>query len=198
MSCTGVLQKVLESQPNAMSHEEATELASNVQAGCHGLILLPYLSGERTPNWPLSFGALLNINATNISLILTTPGLIYRAALEGISYAIKLSLEEMKQTGFTISSHLLVVGGGSKNKLWRQILSDVLNLKLQFPREMESAALGAAFQVGAVIENEEVDEYVKRQCIDLEENIVYPNEDLVEVYKYGYEKFKIYSKRLFN
>ena len=47
---------------------------------------------------------------------------------------------------------LLVVGGGSHNQLWRQMLADVLDMELHFPKEKESAALGAAFQVGAAVE----------------------------------------------
>ena len=203
MSCTAILQSVLESSsPNntSITHEEATNLASKIQPGCHDLILLPYLNGERTPNWPLSFGALLNINANNISLISTkSPGLLYRAALEGISMAIKLSLEEMEQTGFIISSSLLVVGGGSKNILWRHILSDVLNLTLQFPKELESAALGAAFQVGAAVDDiQDVEKYVLKQKIDLEDCVISPNMDNVDIYKKGYDKFKSFAKRLFD
>lgn len=42
-----------------------------------------------------------------------------------------------------------LVGGGSKNPLWRQIVADALQLPLQLPLEPEAAALGAALQVSA-------------------------------------------------
>lgn len=43
-----------------------------------------------------------------------------------------------------------MVGGGSKNALWRRVLADAFQLPLRFPVEPESAALGAALQVGGV------------------------------------------------
>ena len=62
MNCTGVLNSVLESWCNpskekpSISHEEATNLAKASPPGCNGLTFLPYLGGERTPNWPHARG----------------------------------------------------------------------------------------------------------------------------------------------
>jgi xylulokinase len=44
-----------------MSHEQLTELAESEPAGCCGLTFLPYLVGERTPNWPQATGSLLGL-----------------------------------------------------------------------------------------------------------------------------------------
>ena len=59
LNCTRVAEEVREAF--GMSREEITQLAAKEPAGCHGLLLLPYLVGERTPNWPQSTGALLGI-----------------------------------------------------------------------------------------------------------------------------------------
>ena len=48
------------------------------------------------------------------------------------------------------ASEIRVVGGGSKNRLWRRIIADSFQLPLKFPTEPESAALGAALQAAAV------------------------------------------------
>lgn len=66
-----------------MDHATITELAEQEEPGCEGVNFLPYLTGERTPNWPSSYGALTGLRAGHIR-----PGLIYRAALEGATYSL--------------------------------------------------------------------------------------------------------------
>lgn len=208
MSCTGVLNSVLENwcstSPDALlSHEEATKLAEVVPPGCNGLTFLPYLGGERTPNLPHAYGALLGVNAKNISCMSGgSPGVIYRAAMEGITFLLKEALNEMRKScgdGFN-PNQLLVVGGGSKNKFWRQMISDVLDLELKFPLEPESAALGAAFQAGAAASGIKVDSYVLKQRVTMEEDVVKPteNEKVKQLYKDAFERFSMSTKKLFN
>lgn len=55
---------------------------------------------------------------------------------------------------------LRVVGGGSKNRLWRRIIADAFQLPLRFPAEPESAALGGALQAAAVCAGDPVADYV--------------------------------------
>jgi xylulokinase len=59
LNCTRVPEEVR--QAWGLSQEEATRLAAQEPAGCEGLLLLPYLVGERTPNWPHSSGAILGL-----------------------------------------------------------------------------------------------------------------------------------------
>ena len=59
------------------------------------------------------------------------------------------------------AKELRVVGGGSKNRLWRRIIADSFQLPLVFPTEPESAALGAALQAAAVQSGVPVAEFVK-------------------------------------
>lgn len=155
MSCTGILHDILSpfspsnEQNNKLGHDEVTDLAYEVPPGCHGLVFIPFLKGERTPNWPHSKGSLINITSDNIKY-LTNPGVMYRAALEGVAYTLKMAFEEMKMTespsfeeelektnnnnNDDLSSAIMVVGGGSKNPLWRQILSDVSKFQEYFQR----------------------------------------------------------------
>ena len=60
-------------------------------------------------------------------------------------------------------SELRVVGGGSKNRLWRRIVADAFQLPLRFPAEPEAAALGAAMQAAAVHAGVPVAEFVESQ-----------------------------------
>jgi len=64
-----------------LDHAEITELASKEQPGADGVNFLPYLTGERSPNWPDSYGVLTGLRPGSLN-----PGRLYRAALEGATY----------------------------------------------------------------------------------------------------------------
>jgi len=231
MSCTGVLNSVLEhwcSTPththsdtntietnnNSMTHNEATTLAETIPAGCNGITFLPFLGAERTPNWPNSTGALLGLTHHNMRDS-QSPGLLYRAAMEGITYLLAEALDQMRHScgeqgndnkdgssgipsGFRPTS-LLVVGGGSKNHLWRQMIADVLGMELRFPLEVESAALGAAFQAGAAAAKVSVGEYVEGRNVEMEDIVVRPTKDeyVLELYRDGRRRYKEFSTKLY-
>lgn len=65
----------------------------------------------------------------------------------------------MQKLGVT-ASELRIVGGGSKNPVWRQIIADSFQLPLRFPTEPESAALGGALQAAAVFNQATVSDYI--------------------------------------
>ena len=228
ISCTAVLQSVLESFFNksgdggkTWSHDDATELALQYPPGCYGITFLPYLSpGERTPDWPHAKGAILGLTAQNMEMATsgrdggasgggpTNPmaGLIYRAAMEGITYLLAEALETMKLAceGFQLKS-LLVVGGGSQNMLWRQMLADVLNVELRFPLESESAALGAAFQAAAAVEASTQEglmlrDFVLSQPIEMEDAVVSPttDEETRSLYQNGRRQYCDLANRLYD
>ena len=105
--------------------------------------------------------------------------------------------------GFKLKS-LLVVGGGSRNRLWRQILADVMQVELRFPTEKESAALGAALQAGAAIHasrglNCSIEDYVVQQPIAMEEDVVTPttDEETLRMYLDGRKAYCSFSAKLF-
>ena len=69
------------------------------------------------------------------------------------------------------AKELRVVGGGSKNRLWRRIIADAFQLPLRFPAEPESAALGGALQAAAVCAGVPVAEYVAQNEPPCEEEV---------------------------
>ena len=217
MSCTGILNSVLENlcgsgndhgngnengNGKTLTHSEATARAEKVPVGCHGLTFLPYLGGERTPNWPDATGALLGLNPQNMTWIgKDRVGIMYRVAMEGITYLLADAMDQIREScgeGFRPTS-LYVVGGGSKNTFWRQMLADVLGLELLFPMEPESAALGAAFQAGAVANGVTVETFVRGQNVELEDEVVKPTEDeeTLNSYRDGLERYRTWSRSLF-
>jgi hypothetical protein len=66
-----------------LDHDTITALAEQEQAGSAGVNFLPFLTGERTPNWPHSFGVLTGLRPGSVR-----PGLLYRAALEGATFSL--------------------------------------------------------------------------------------------------------------
>ena len=113
-NCTSCINEVAEAF--GMSHDELTALAEREPAGCHGVTFLPYLTGERTPNWPHATGALLGLGPGGLR-----PGRVYRAAMEGVCFAMLAGYKRMQALGMH-ASELRLVGGGSSNRLWRRII----------------------------------------------------------------------------
>ncbi len=95
--------------------------ASKVPPGSDGLIILPYIAGERSPIW--------NANARGVifGLYLThRRAHIIRAILESVAYGLRHSMEIAEKGGVRIEE-LRATGGGSKSDLWLQIKADVFN-----------------------------------------------------------------------
>lgn len=137
-NCTTVVDDVR--QQCGQSHAELSQAAAKVAAGSNGLLYLPYLTGERTPNWPHACGVLYGIRGGQLN-----PATMYRAALEGASYALAGGLHALRSQGMQIDQ-IRLVGGGAGNPLWRQILADIFQLPITISAETEAAALGGAFQ----------------------------------------------------
>ena len=126
--------------PNA--YTALADLAAGVPPGSGGLVCLPFFSGERTPiNDPLARGVYAGLDLTH------TRAHLYRAALEGTAYGVRHNLEVMSELG-AAPERLVAVGGGAKNPLWLQIVSDVCGVPQVVPDRTIGAALGDAFLAG--------------------------------------------------
>jgi xylulokinase len=121
---------------------ELLTAAARVPAGSDGLIFLPYLRGERTPHFdPAARGALVGLRVNH------GPAELTRAVLEGVAYALAEGLDLMHGVGVEPTSG--VVAGGGVNRLWQQIIADVLNLPVALGATEHGSARGAAL-LGAV------------------------------------------------
>lgn len=116
--------------------------AATSPPGAHGLLFLPYMSGERSPIW--------NPNARGVLFGLTLSHQrndILRAVLEGGAYAVRDNLEVFHSRGLTLQE-LRITGGGAESPLWRQIMADVLGHPLHRVSIHETATFGAAILAG--------------------------------------------------
>ena len=114
-----------------------------VAPGSDGLIVLPYLSGERTPLWnPNARGMVFGLSFSH------TRGHWVRAMMEGGVYAVYHCLRIMQENHLEIKSPILVSEGGSKSALWRQIASDIMNVELSYMKEAKGAPMGNVINAG--------------------------------------------------
>lgn len=111
--------------------------------GADGLIALPYFMGERTPIW--------DENAAGVLFGLTlshTRAHIYRAVLESVAYSLRHIMESMTDTSSGVSK-IVLVGGGARSGLWKEIFADVTGLPVCTPVQDVEAPLGDAFLAAA-------------------------------------------------
>src|SRR5277367_1457280 len=117
-----------------------------VSSGADGLLFLPYLQGERTPNLPGGTGVFHGLTPRTM-----TPAHMARATMEGVTLGLLYGLHRMRTLGIT-PTEIRLTGGGSKSVIWRQICADVFGCRVVTLAEAEGAALGSAIQALAAAE----------------------------------------------
>ena len=123
-----------------MTHEQFAIAASRAPAGSDGLLLLPYLEGERTPNVPDGTGVYFGVNNRTF-----TASHFSRAAMEGVTLGMNFGLRRLAQLGVE-PTQIRATGGGSRSRVWRQIMADVFDAEVVTLKVGEGAAYGAALQ----------------------------------------------------
>ncbi|QKW15941.1 xylulokinase [Verrucosispora sp. NA02020] len=120
--------------------DELAELALSAPPGADGLVLVPYLEGERTPNRPLATGAV-----HGLTLGTSTPAHLARAAVEGLLCALADGLDALAAHGATVR-RVILVGGGARSAAVRRIAAQVFGSPVVVPPPGEYVADGAARQ----------------------------------------------------
>ena len=139
-----------------LSREDALDLIITAPPGAGGLLLMPYLAGERTPNLPEATGSITGLTAENAN-----PRCIVRAALDGVAAGLAYAVEVLAGLGIA-APEVTLVGGGSQHVAWRQAIADATGLPVVVRGGGEHAARGAAVQALAVARGEAIDEIVRR------------------------------------
>jgi xylulokinase len=123
-----------------LDHAAFERAAAKAPAGCDGLVLLPYLEGERTPNVPDGTGVFFGVRPKTF----TAPHFA-RAAMEGVTLGLNYGVRRLAGLGVS-ATQIRATGGGAQSKLWRQIMADVFNAEVVTLKVGEGAAYGAALQ----------------------------------------------------
>lgn len=127
-----------------VDHDTLSAYALQAPAGADGLVLVPYLEGERTPNRPLATGAV-----HGLTLRTATPAHVARAAVEGMLCALADGLDAMLAHG-AVARRVILVGGGAASSAVRRIAPQVFGCPVLVPPPGEYVADGAARQAAWV------------------------------------------------
>lgn len=123
-----------------ISFEEFSRLALSANFGADGLMFLPHLDGERTPNRPNAKGQLQNISHSNF-----TAANICRASIEGVMASMAYATQALLDLGHTFE-RIILIGGAARNPAVQQIAADLFAHEIVVPAESEYVADGAAKQ----------------------------------------------------
>ena len=154
LNCTRVVDSV--SAMVGLLREDALARAAAAPPGADGLLLMPYLAGERTPNLPQATGSIAGLTAEN-----ATPDSMVRAALDGVAAGLAYAVEVLSRLGIA-APEITLVGGGSQHPAWRQAIADATGLPVIVRGGGEHAARGAAMQAMAIARREPLDLVVAR------------------------------------
>lgn len=151
--------------------------------GENHVYFLPYLMGERSPhNNPNARGTFVGMTMDTGRTEMT------QAVLEGVAFALRDSLEVAKSLGIRIE-RTKICGGGAKSPLWRRIIANVMNLKVDILESEEGPAMGgamlAAVACGAYASVEEIAEKLVHVVDTVE-----PEPEIAAKYEARYAQFK--------
>ncbi|MFE7195025.1 xylulokinase [Microbacterium oxydans] len=128
-----------------VDHDELGRLALSAPPGAHGLNLVPYFEGERTPNLPDATATL-----TGMTLASTTRENLARAAVEGMLSGLDAGLDALRGAGVPLRRALLI-GGGAQSTAVREIAPQIFGIPVEVPPAGEYVALGAAHQAAGLL-----------------------------------------------
>ncbi len=161
----------------------AAEQANITKLGENQVFYLPYLMGERSPhNNPDARAMFIGMTMDTAREDMT------QAVLEGVTFGLRDSLEVAKSLGIKIE-RTKICGGGAKSPLWKKILANIMNLKVDVIESEEGPALGGAM-LAAVGCGEYPDvETIAKKVVKVVDTVE-PEPELVAKYEERYQKFK--------
>ena len=161
----------------------AAEQKSIEKLGENHVFFLPYLMGERSPiNDPMARATFTGITMD------TTRADMTQAVLEGVAFALRDSFEVARSLGVDIKRSK-ICGGGAKSPLWKKIVANVLNIKIDVIESEEGPALGGAM-LAAVANGEYASVQAAADAIVKIVDTVEPDPELVAKYEARYQEFK--------
>ena len=159
------------------------EGAKDIPIGADGLIFHPYLNGELTPYAdPTLCGSFTGVRATHTRAHFT------RAVLEGVAYSLLDSKLYLDSLGIPHNTVATAIGGGTKGRLWREMISDALGIALKTTESADSS-LGSAMLAGIAMGVFKSPEDAVEKCVK-EVDITYPNPENTEKYRKVFETYK--------
>ncbi|KRF21833.1 xylulokinase [Phycicoccus sp. Soil803] len=147
LTCTLNASRVLDATARVLGvdHDGLSALALAAEPGAHGLVHVPYLEGERTPNLPTATGSLHGMTLASM-----TRENLARAAVEGMLCLMADGIEALRHQGVAVE-RVTLVGGAARSTAVRMIAPSILGVPVVVPDPGEYVADGAAKQAAWVL-----------------------------------------------
>ena len=171
------MDEILKTKEYAKEQEQICKLGEN------NVFYLPYLMGERSPhNDPKA-------RATFIGMTMdTTREDMTQAVLEGVAFGLRDSLEVARSLGIQIE-RTKICGGGAKSPLWKKIVANVMNLKVDVIESEEGPGYGGAILAAVGCKEFASVEEATEKLVKIVDTVE-PDAELVAKYEERYQKFK--------
>jgi len=171
------MEEILKTKDFAKEQNNIDNLGENK------VFFLPYLMGERSPhNDPDAAGTFIGMRMDTKREDMTL------AVFEGVTFALRDSLEVARSLGIKIEK-TMICGGGAKSPLWKRLVANILNVEVDVPMSEEGPGFGAAILAAVGCGEYESVEKAAKSIIKIKEKIK-PEADLVVKYEEKYQKFK--------
>ena len=171
------MEEILKTKDFAKEQKNIDNLGEN------NVFFLPYLMGERSPhNDPDAAGTFIGMRMDTKREDMTL------AVFEGVTFALRDSLEVARSLGIKIEK-TMICGGGAKSPLWKRLVANILNVEVDVPMSEEGPGFGAAILAAVGCGEYESVEKAAKSIIKIKEKIK-PEADLVVKYEEKYQKFK--------
>ena len=171
------MDDIIRTKDYGAEQKDITKLGEN------HVFFLPYLMGERSPhNNPNARGTFIGMTMDTSREDMT------QAVLEGVAFALRDSLEVARSLGIDIK-RTKICGGGAKSPLWKKMIANIMNLKVDVIESEEGPALGGAM-LAAVANGEFANVEEAAAKIVKIVDTVEPEAELVAKYEEKYQQFK--------
>ncbi|RLG05713.1 MAG: hypothetical protein DRN68_08255 [Thaumarchaeota archaeon] len=175
-------EKLFAERMRTSAYKFLDKMAEEIPPGADCLIFTPHMTvGERAPYWnPYLRSCLFGLNLYH------TKAHLFRAFLEGVAYAIKDCIEAAMEAGIPLRKAILV-DGGARSPLWRQIIADVTGVEFTYIEGAIGAPLGDALLAGVGVGELKYEDILK--WVE-EGKIVKPNPRNVKIYEKYYMLYR--------
>ena len=171
------MEDILKTKDFSKEQENIDNLGENK------VFFLPYLMGERSPhNDPAARGTFIGMSMDTRREDMTL------AILEGVTFALRDSLEVARSLGIEIKK-TMICGGGAKSALWKKLVANIMNVEVEVPVSEEGPGFGAAILAAVGCNEYESVEEATKSIIKIKERIQ-PEPELVAKYEERYQKFR--------
>jgi xylulokinase len=186
MNATNVVTQTLQTLGKTV--DDIEQALNTTPPGANGLVFLPFLNGERTPDLPNASGTISGLSANNFNA-----ANLIRSVIEGVSFGILGGLDLMQRERPV--QRIFVIGGGSRSQAWRQLLADATGAHVDVPLEEEAGCLGAAMQAifawGYAADEPETFDSIAQRCVRVEQRLsIQPNPEHRAAYDHARRAYR--------